>query len=242
MGYYFATHMFQAQGNVELDSLNRCAVVTLQAQGGAPVRYTLDGSAPSESSKVYRKPLVLNGSVTLRAATFRDGMEPREFACSFDSHKALGNEMEYSSAPHRWYRSGLPACLTDGLRGTESFKTPAWAAWRGNPVEFVVKMNGGETVGSVSVGMLRDQKSNIFLPESITVAVSSDGVGYTEVVSRKYESESESPDCLTDLTLTFDQVPAEYVKVTVVPLAKIPQWRSDSGNAAYIFIDEIMIN
>lgn len=242
MGYNYADHVFHAKGSVDVDTDSRSAVVKLWAQGDAAVRYTLDGSTPTVFSRRYRKPLALEESFDLRAAVFRKDTEPREFVCKFDTHKALGAELTYSCPPHRRYRYGLPGCLTDGLRATENFTTPAWAAWRGSAVELVVDMKTEEKVSSVAAGVLRNQMDNIFLPERLSVSVSADGCNYVEVASQEYDAAEKAPDFLGELTLTFPETSARYVKLTVVPLARIPQWRAPEGNPAYAFIDEIIVN
>lgn len=47
--------------------------VTLAAEPGAEVHYTLDGSAPGEQDPRYEQPLVINGPVVLRARAYREG-------------------------------------------------------------------------------------------------------------------------------------------------------------------------
>ena len=121
------------------------------------------------------------------------------------------------------------------------FRTASWAAWRGTPVDLVIDMKTNETVSSVAAGVLRNQSDNIFFPESLTVSVSSDGENFVEVASQKYDAEIEAPNFLGELTLTFPETSARYVKLTMVPLARIPQWRAPEGNAAYAFIDEIIV-
>lgn len=241
MGYNWAEHIFHAKGEIDVNPETRSAVVQLWAQDDAPIRYTLNGKTPTRFSKLYKEPLALKESATLKAVAFRNGIEPREFKCSFVSHKALGAELTYSERPHRKYRYGLPGCLTDGLRGTEVFRTASWAAWRGTPVDLVIDMKTNETVSSVAAGVLRNQSDNIFFPESLTVSVSSDGENFVEVASQKYDAEIEAPNFLGELTLTFPETSARYVKLTMVPLARIPQWRAPEGNAAYAFIDEIIV-
>src|SRR5687767_8980736 len=51
--------------------------VTLSVQAGADIHYTLDGSLPTVTSPIYRKPLTLDRSTRLRAAAIRPGASPR---------------------------------------------------------------------------------------------------------------------------------------------------------------------
>ena len=136
----------------------------------------------------------------------------------------------------------MPQCLTDGLKGTESFKTPMWAGWKGTPITLVVDMKTVQNITSAGVSVLRDQISNIFLPESMTVEVSIDAENYTEVASAKYDVLEKANNTLTDVVLSFDQVEARYVRLSVIPVANMPQWRSENGGSAYVFIDEVIIN
>jgi len=46
------------------------------ATTGATIRYTLDGTSPSESSPVYSSPLTLTNTVTLRARVYKGGITP----------------------------------------------------------------------------------------------------------------------------------------------------------------------
>ena len=241
MGYNYAEHIFHAKGEVQVDPETKSATVELWAQDDAPVRYTLDGTAPTRFSKKYEGPLTLTESFKLRAVAFRKGVAPREYTCSFVSHKAIGAELTYSARPYRKYRNGFPGCLTDGLRGIESFKNASWSAWREKPVDLTIDMKKETVVNSVAAGILLDQTSNIFLPESLAVSVSIDGENFTQVASQKYDAEAQAENFLGELTLDFPETPARYVRLSVVPLAKIPSWRDPQGGSAYVFVDEIII-
>ena len=241
MGYNYAQHVFHVKGQVQTDSIKNAAVVELLAQGNAQIRYTLDGTTPSKSSRLYKKPVVIEGQGELRAAAFVDGVDQREFVCVFASHKAMNAEVQITPAPHRWYRAGVPACLTDGLRGNEFFRTPSWAGWKGTPVELIVDIGSEQTVSTVGISVLREQISNIFLPESMSVSVSADGENYTEVASQQYDVQEKAENCLTDIMLSFQETPARYIRLNVIPLERIPQWRSENGGTAYVFIDEVIV-
>ena len=55
---------------------------------GASVRYTLDGSDPTEDSPLYTAPFTLRESAPIRARAFKEGMEP-SFVTSRTAHKLL---------------------------------------------------------------------------------------------------------------------------------------------------------
>ena len=48
------------------------ATVTISAESGAEVRYTLDGSAPNAGSTLYTSPFVIGATTTIRAVAMRD--------------------------------------------------------------------------------------------------------------------------------------------------------------------------
>ena len=242
MGYNYATHILQVKGTVETKPAENSAVVTLQAQGDAPIRYTLDGSVPSKSSKLYTEPVVISESCVFTAAAIRKGIEPRTFVRKFDFHKAVGKQLTFSRNPHRKYSEGAPANLMDGVRGPKVFKSIEWTAWHGKPVDLLIDMSETQPYSSVTLGMLTDKPSHIFFPTKIAVAVSEDGENYTEVAVQEYEPEGkDDPDGTKDLTVSFAETSARYLKVTVEPTAAMPQWHHKAGGATFIFMDEIIV-
>jgi hypothetical protein len=47
--------------------------VTLAAEPGAVIHYTMDGSVPTASDPLYGKPVPIDGSTILRAKAFKSG-------------------------------------------------------------------------------------------------------------------------------------------------------------------------
>ena len=242
MGYNYATHILQVKGSVEAKPAENCAVVTLEAQGDAPVRYTLDGTAPTKRSKLYTEPLVISENCVLTAAAMRKGVEPKNFVRKFDFHKAVGKELTFSRKAHRNYSAAAPANLIDGVRGPKVFKSIEWTAWHGKPVDLMIDMAETQPYSSVTLGMLTDKPSHIFFPTKIAVAVSEDGENYTEIAVQEYEPEGkDDPDGTKDFTVSFGETSARYLKVTVEPTAAMPEWHHKKGGATFIFLDEIIV-
>jgi alpha-mannosidase len=65
---------------------------------GATIRYTLDGSDPTERSARYDSPIVLTGTATVRARAFAPGMDPRFVAAASFSSTSLRPALGKSGA------------------------------------------------------------------------------------------------------------------------------------------------
>ena len=132
--------------------------------------------------------------------------------------------------------------MVDALRGPNVHKSSEWAAWHGTEVSFVIDMGKTDPYGSVAVGCLSNKPSHIFLPQSISVAVSEDGENYTEVARQDYGVEGkDAPDTVVDRTLEFPAASARYVKVTVTPVEAMPDWHYAPGKRTFVFIDEVIV-
>ena len=243
MGYNYATHMFQVKGDVVANPAEKSATVTLSTQGDAQIRYTLDGTKPGKNSLLYTEPLVLTESCVLTAVSIRNNVEPKYYTRRFDFHKAIGKKVTFSREVNTRYAKGGDVNLTDGVRANEVHKSVDWTAWRGDAVDLVVDMESTEPYSSVSFGMLSNKSSRIFLPVKLVIAVSEDGVNYTEVASQEYEIEpKDAPDDhITEYSFSFPETSARYIKVTGTPVEVLPEWHYNAGARVYIFFDEIIV-
>jgi formylglycine-generating enzyme len=74
-----ATPVISPEGGIYTEPQE--VTITSQTEG-ATIRYTLDGSDPSESSAVYSSPVQISTTTTLKAKGFRSGWTPSEIASS----------------------------------------------------------------------------------------------------------------------------------------------------------------
>ena len=242
MGYNYAKHILQVKSDVKVDVEKKAAVVTLSAQGNAPIYYTLDGTTPTAQSQLYTGPVTVTETCQLKAVAMNKGVEKDVLTIDIPMHKALGKKVTYSRKPHPRYANGLPQSLVDGIRGPQIFKSAEWGAWNGDPVSLTIDMEQTEPYSSVTVGMISDKPSYVFFPEKIAVAVSEDGENFTEVALLDNGVEGENdPDVLKDFTLVFPETSARYIKVTIVPVQSVPEWHYAAGRRTYAFLDELIV-
>ena len=103
------------------------------APAGAVIRYTLDGTEPTERSERYAGPLTITNSVHLQARTFVTGQEPS---------RAVEQSYTFVAEDFRPFDSTLPLIVINSFGQTIPHRTKAQASFR------IVEPAGG---GSISL-------------------------------------------------------------------------------------------
>lgn len=70
-------------------------VVLSCATNGSVIRYTIDGSDPSQVSSFYSKPISINQNTTIKAKAYKDGLTPSEMAIASYTIVISPGEMIY---------------------------------------------------------------------------------------------------------------------------------------------------
>lgn len=240
MGYTFAPHVFNPYAL--LHTGEKSAIVSLSAQGGAPIRYTLDGSDPTVKSELYTKPIVIDSTCTLKASAERNGVMTHPHSQSFSFHKAVGRPLTLAHLSESKFSSKTGEGLVDGIRGPAIHKSKEWCSWSAKPFEAVIEMSGTEPYSNVEIGYFVNKPSQIFNPLSLTVSVSEDGEEYRQVAHVCYQPEGEAdPDGLKSVAVSFEQTSAAYLKVSAECLSKVPEWHHYAGRKASLYIDEVIV-
>ena len=241
LGFNYATHIFRTTGFVTVDNEKGAVLMNFETQGNAPVRYTTDGSEPTENSALYEGPIEVNGSCVIKGKAFRENIQDKVFSKEFKAHKAMGKTAVLGTAPVPHYTYDAPALLVNGVRGPYNFRSGDWAGWAGTPFEVTIDM-AGESYSSVTLGTIVIKYDWIFNPQSIVLSVSENGKDFTEAASAEYDAEGENdPNDLKEYTLNFPETSARYLKVYAEPVASIPAWHPGAGGGAFLFVDEVVV-
>ena len=68
--------------------------VTMSAESGAEIRYTLDGSTPTASSSLYSAPVTLSDTTTVKAIAIKDGVSSSVTSRTYTKSAGNGGEVE----------------------------------------------------------------------------------------------------------------------------------------------------
>ena len=163
----------------------------------------------------------------------------------FNLHKWLTSQVDYSVTYSDYYTAGGDQGLTDGVLGSIDFRDGHWQGFFGEDVELILENpNEVKSISSISMNFYRYINSWIFPPENLTVSVSEDGQSWTKVGTTSYSEEdmhTRGKDILSS-SFSFDNIAANFLKVNIKNIGKVPHWHEASGEPAWVFIDELIIN
>ena len=242
LGYEFAKHIFGVTASYAVDPEKGGVVMTLTTQGGAPIRYTLDGSDPTASSPLYKAPVTIGESCTFKAAALREGMQTPVYTRKFDFNKATGRRIALNAAPTLKYTYGGASLLVDGYRGGPVYSNGAWIGFLNEPLDVTIDMQGAKPYSAVTVESLVEKGEWVFPPSSVGVYLSDDGREFTEAALMSVPQETAgSPDGGKPVKVLFPETSARYLRVVARTVDPIPAWHGAAGQKAHMFVDEIIV-
>lgn len=146
------------------------------------------------------------------------------------------------SPPGDDYKSTGEKALFDGIRGTLDYTDGNWLGFEGKDFEAVVDMGSIIPVQKVTLSTLSVQGSWIFLPRSVTVSTSEDGITYTNAGTVKLGEPKEfADDEIKNIEIPFSSTNARFVRVQAENIKVCPEWHGGNGGPSWVFIDELKV-
>lgn len=212
-------------------------VVLDQVNDSAQIFYRLN-DAPS---KKYDTPIVLQDDAVLRIyAQDSQGNRSSEVRTKFikiDPLRTITPKTPFANQ----YSAGGPYALIDGYFGSSDFRTGTWQGYQGVDIDITVDLGRVQTVSEVSINFLEDQRSWIFLPTAVELAVgldeqtkTIDKIELPEITPRK-ESMQKT------IRFSLDGSLQRYIHLKAKNFGTLPPWHLGYGGEAWLFADEITI-
>ena len=212
-------------------------VVLDQVNDSARIFYRLN-DAPS---KKYDTPIVLQDDAVLRIyAQDSQGNRSSEVSTKFikiDPLRTITSKTPFANQ----YSAGGPYALIDGYFGSNDFRTGTWQGYQGVDIDITVDLGRVQTVSEVSINFLEDQRSWIFLPTAVELALgldeqtkTIDKIELPEITPRK-ESMQKT------IRFSLDGSLQRYIHLKAKNFGTLPPWHLGYGGEAWLFADEITI-
>jgi len=243
MNVHYSRGSYAVNIYTSFDSVTGKTLVKLTGEQFNPeIRYTADGSLPSKNSSRYAAPIPLDSSAFIRAVMYEgDSLMERPSEKKIIIHKATGKQVRYETRWNYRYPGFASTTLTDGLRGSDRFNDGYWQGFHGDNLEVLIDMGVADTIEHVRTGFLQQQRSWIFLPLNLQIAVSADGQSWEQFTVKNAVSPEAEGVIIRDFSVHLDKVPARYIRIIAENRGVCPAGHPGAGEKAWIFSDEVII-
>jgi len=221
---------------LSVDDFARQVVVTVAADKQTTVRYTIDGSEPSEKSKVYRKPFTVNKSCEVRAKAFAKDKFPSFSVSKQVDFKPMRNCV-FKNRPAEQYSKNCEMALMDGKIGAAGLWTEDWLGFEGSDMDVDIELFETEKVESVKIGFAHCPSSWVLAPKALRVEWSADGKNFFEIQTAVPFNLSECERFDISVPVNGD---VRFIKIHAVSHTVLPDG-SYAGNRCWIMCDEVSI-
>ena len=252
-GDFYAVEMPVVKtGIVELPKITASEVrfsqplmITVTSSSKGEIRYTLDGSEPTETSILYTKPFELTTTTVVKARVFVKDMPP-----SFTATRKFNYDYiistSFSRKPNTPFNVGTDTILFDGEKGSISDLQQGWLGFSGSDVTTTVTLAKQVDVENITLRFAHVPDNWAFAPKQIVVLLSSDGEHYNDSIQVAMpfdpSSKEESHSREVVLKVPVDKDGIASFKVEVDALSSVPAWHRAKGLKPWILMDEIEVN
>ena len=220
-------------------------VVTLSAQEGCDIRYTLDGSEPDEHSPLYARPFTLTTTTMVKARALRKDM-PSSFVASRKFNYDYIIHTRFSRKPSNPYNAGADSVLFDGEKGEVEDLSHGWLGFSGSDLTCTVELSKQVDVEYIKLRYAHNPSLWAFAPRKVKISYSTDGSSYSDpkVVEVGFDPESEenSEARVVEMSVPLGQQAVGFVKVEMVSLSQLPAWHRGKGLKPWLLMDEIEVS
>jgi hypothetical protein len=214
-------------------------VTPASADGDADVLWASGDDEPGW--RLVTGPLTFDETTHLHLVAERNGIRSPVVATRL---YRLPNDWTVSLArpPAPQYSAGGPSSLVDGLPGKPDWRIGGWHGFENEDFEAIVDLREARPVRAVGAGFLQDVRSWIWMPTSVDMAISLDGVSWTTLPAPDGAVEKDDYEVRRhELVAPAEGRETRYVRVHAATVGTCPAWHPGAGGNAWIFVDEIIV-
>lgn len=224
-------------------------VVQWSVLPGMQIRYSLDGSDPVNGTVAKNNRIILQETTRIRMVQLLPTQGTVDYAFKSDESEAVFNriprrmQLSWSPVPKAEYQAAGPMTLVDGLFGDVEWRKGRWVGWEGKDVELVLDLGSKQEVKAVYGSFVQDSKPWILFPKAMEVYGSTDGKNYQLLF--KQEVAVDGLDEKVQTRRMGQQLASSgqfrYLKMKLYHYGQLPPEHLGHPSAAYIFMDEVVV-
>jgi hexosaminidase len=237
----YSKHIFEIKLSTSLNPKKQ----VMASLGGVSkehvIHYTLDGSAPTGKSAVYKTPIIIQKNSTLIAAVLQNGVTLDQIKKTFKLHKAVGKQIMLETLPDKKYDKGGSRAWVNGCLGNdEQFSDDEWLGWEGKAFNGTIDFGKAVITSSLQTRFFQKPSGWVWVAKKVIVQISEDGKHFKTIGEKDVPVPAK--DGASSFRMTWEPVRAKYMRIIAEPLGKIPAGNTGAGDDAWLFVDEMVVN
>lgn len=217
--------------------------VSIQSLGDKKMngRYTMDGSTPTKSSKIYSSAFTVTSNCTVKAKVYSDTDSSAVIEAKFYKIK-YDYDVTLVSTPNAQYAVEGGQSLIDGNFGSTNWRKGNWLGFQSQDFECLIDLKIATKLSYISVSALQDTRSWIIFPATVSFYGSMDNKKFELLSTLTNTIKADDYELQTKLFESkFKTKPLRYIKIVAKNYGKLPEWHQGRGYDAFIFVDELEI-
>ncbi|MFH0991177.1 MAG: glycoside hydrolase family 38 C-terminal domain-containing protein [bacterium] len=217
--------------------------ITMSAnEKDASIYYTTNGSIPTTASSIFKRPFIIDRTTIIKAMTVKEGKAPSAVKEESYYRAYKVEKAEYLTQYSPRYAAAGDMALIDSKRGPTSYSNKAWQGFEGNDLEVILDLGIVKPIHKVSVSCLSTNGSWIFRPVAVEIAAAGENKNFSIIGSEHYDSPSSNEGVFIKLLApSLKQTQVRYLRVKAKNMGLCPPWHPGTGEKAWIFVDEIIV-
>ncbi len=166
------------------------------------------------------------------------------FKHSFTFNKATRKNVQITFPFSSKYPASGEGALTDGLRGSDSFRggDKSWQGYQGTDFEATIDLEEMTDINKMSIGFFQASSSWVVFPEYVEFFSSEDGNSFNQVGRIDITSSIRNPDWVQkDFSVDVQNTKGRYIKIFAKNLSELPSWHPEAGGKPWLMVDEIIV-
>lgn len=243
-GVNYARTLYDLQYSVAASQPGQALLTLASLHPDGIIRYTTDGTPPTETSPAYSGAISILKPTTLQAAVFTGTYRASSILkVIIAPHLATGASVTLKTPPSPAYNLGGAQALINGIAGSDQrYGDKEWLGWAGQDVEAVISLDKPVTARRVQMRFFQSPGAWIYLPKSIEISVSADGKNWRPAGAfRAFPVRWTAQTFSTDIPLSKVARKARALLVRIERHGIIAEGRQGAGHEAWLFVDEIRV-
>ena len=230
-------------GKEDFRIFNRPLTISLTcADPKAEIRYTTDGSEPTEKSSLYKSSFVILKTCTVKAKAFKKGMLP-SFVAMRQFNRLNIKSTTFVNPPAERYGKDTDIALMDGKKGTPGDWQNDWLGFEGVDMEATIELAVPTKISTLKIGLCHEPNDWVVWPKGVWVCFSKDGEEFSDWQMAELPV-FDCPDRMKgfgriEARLRTDGKQWKFVRVKVENQGVLPEWHLYAGQKSWIMVDEV---